>query len=504
MTNVPFLLIPLWILITAFIFCTLFWKKPRIQAVIAMGSLVLFLLSAIVLLNAVSTQGIQVVQLGDWQAPFGISLVADLLAAGMVVITAIIALAVGVYSLQEISTERKKNGFYPILLVLLFGVCGSFLTGDIFNLYVWFEIMLVASFVLIVLGNDKAQLEGAVKYVILSFISSGFILTGIGVLYNLTGTLNMAELSVVISDYPDKTIITIPAVFLFIGVGIKAGLFPLFSWLPASYPTPPMSIAGLMSGLLTKVGVYVLIRLFTLIFPDNIGIDHQFLLIIAGLTMFFGVLGAVAQEDLRKILSFHIVSQIGYMLMGLALFSPLALAGAIFYIFHHILVKTNLFLISGIVNEIYGSFKLGKLGGIYRNFPFVSILFVVAAFSLAGLPPLSGFWGKFILAKAGFQLDQYFIVAVSLLVGLLTLYSMTKIWVSAFWSPPSEEVQMNAGYSRERTLFRSKYLMILSALFLALMTLFISFFPDVLISFSQKTANQLLNTQSYIDAVLSK
>jgi multicomponent Na+:H+ antiporter subunit D len=475
----------------------------KVQAIISGSAITLYLISAFVLLENVYQKGIQVVQIGDWPAPFGITLVADQFASVMVLISAIVAFAIFLYSYQDISNERKKYGFYPVFLIMLFGVSGSFLTGDIFNLYVWFEVMLVASFVLLVLGNSKAQLEGAVKYVILSFISSGFLLTGIGILYKLTGTLSMADLAIAISEYSDKGLIALSAVFFFMGFGIKAAVFPLFSWLPASYPTPPISVAGLMAGLLTKVGVYALIRFFTLLFTHDLSLTHTFLLIVSGLTMLVGVLGAVAQNDFRKILSFHIISQIGYMVMGLALFTPLALAGSIFYIIHHILVKTNLYLISGIVKETNGYYLLKKLGSVYDRFPWVTVLFVISAFSLAGIPPLSGFWGKFVLAKAGLEIEQYVIVIVSLLVGLLTLFSMSKIWRSVFWKPATEQLKNEIKYD-EKSLFKSKYLMMLSSGFLALLTLLLSLYPEILINYSQKAAEQLLNPQSYIDAVLPK
>lgn len=493
---------PLCILLTAFIFCVLFWKQhTKIQAAIAVAAISLYLVSAVGLFITVYQDGIQVVQIGNWPAPFGITLVADLLSAIMVLISAVISFAIILYSLQDISKERKRKGFYPILLVMMFGICGSFLTGDIFNLYVWFEVMLVASFVLIVLGNRKGQLEGAVKYVTLSFISSGFLLTGTAILYKLTGTLNMADLSVAIAQHPKQELVTVAAVFFLVGFGIKAAVFPFFSWLPASYPTPPISVVGLMAGLLTKVGVYALIRYFTLLFTYDLSATHSVLLILAGLTMFFGVLGAVAQRDFKRILSFHIVSQIGYMVMGLALFTPLAIAGSIFYIIHHILVKTNLFLISGIVKVTNGYYSLSRLGGVYDRFPYVTALFVVSAFSLAGIPPLSGFWGKFILVKAGLEANQYTIVAVSLVVGLLTLFSMSKIWMGVFWSSEPAETKEEITHT-SKSLFKSHYMLLISSTFLTLCTLFLSFYPEAMIALAKDTAEQLLNPQIYIRAVL--
>lgn len=503
MTDFPIVALPLWILLASAIFCILFWDSVKMQKALAVAGATLYLVSAIVLTAVVYISGIQSQQMGNWPAPFGITLVADLFSSLMVLISAIIAFAIVFYSLQDISPERKANGFYPVFLFMLFGVTGSFLAGDVFNLYVWFEVMLVASFVLIVLGNSKAQLEGSVKYVILNFISSGFFLTGVGILYKTTGALNMADLALIIKDHPDQGLITLSAAFFFMSFGIKAAVFPLFAWLPASYHTPPVSVSGLMAGLLTKVGVYALIRFFTLLFVHDLPLTHTFLLVVAAFTMFTGVLGAVAQNDFRKILSFHIVSQIGYMVLGLALFTPLALAGSIFYIIHHILVKTNLFLVSGIVKESNGHFLLKKLGGVYDRLPYVAVLFVISAFSLAGIPPLSGFWGKFILAKAGFEAGEFLVIGVSLLVGLLTLFSMTKIWLAVFWSKAPDAGDEGIKFTM-KGLFKSKYLMILSSAFLALFTLFLSFFPEVMVHFSQTASEQLLNPQGYIDAVLNQ
>lgn len=503
MTGI-YITLPFWILLFSAAVCGLFWNSPRVQQVVSVTGAGLFLIAAVLLISSVYQNGILVIQIGDWPAPFGISLVADLLSSIMILITAVVGFAVIMYATDDISPQRKTNGFFPVFHFMLLGVTGAFLAGDVFNMYVWFEVMLVASFVLIALGNTRDQLEGSVKYVILNFISSGFFLTGVGVLYKTTGSLNMADLAVIVNEPDaDKGMLTLSAVFFFMSFGIKAAVFPLFFWLPASYPTPPVSIAGLLAGLLTKVGVYALIRFFTLIFVHDTGLTHTFLLIISGVTMLSGVLGALIQNDIRKILSFHIISQIGYMIMGLALFTPLAIAAAIFYMIHHILVKTNLFLISGILKVINGNFLLKKLGGIYDNFPGIALLFVIAAFSLAGIPPLSGFWGKFLLAKSGLEAGQPLIVGISLAVGLLTLFSMTKIWQQAFWSKAPEKEE-SAEIPLVASPLSGKSLMILSVVFLALCTLFISFFPDFLVSFSNKASEQLLNPEGYINAVLNK
>lgn len=227
------------------------------------------------------------------------------------------------------------------MLILLMGVNGAFVTGDLFNLYVWFEVLLTASFILLALGGERPQLEGSIKYVALNLLSSALFLAGIGILYGMAGTLNMAELANVVKDGERGGLVTMVAVMFMMAFGIKAGMFPLYFWLPASYPTPPAAVSALFSGLLTKVGVYSLIRVFTLIFTNDPEFLHGLILAGAGLTMLSGVLAAAAQYEMRKILAVHIVSQIGYIVMGLGLFTPLALAGTVIYLAHNIIVKTT-------------------------------------------------------------------------------------------------------------------------------------------------------------------
>jgi len=498
------LIAPLLVIFSSAVLCVVFWSYPRVQKMLALAGATAYLITDIVLFRAVAQTGPIALQIGGWAAPYGITLVVDLFSAAMMLITAIIGLTTLLYSLQNVDKKLKRKGFFPIFLFLLLGVNGSFMAGDVFNLYVWYEVMLLASFVLISMGNTKAQLEGAVKYVILNFIASGFFLTGIGVLYKVTGSINMADLAVLIREQETGGLITLASLFFLVCFGIKSAIFPLFSWLPASYHTPPVAVSALMAGLLTKVGVYSLIRFYTLIFVQDVAFTHTLLLVIAGSTMVVGVFGAMSQQEFRKILSFHIISQIGYMVMGLALYTPLAIAGGVFYIIHHIIVKTNLFLISGLVRVTHGSYQLKELGGVYNRFPAVAGFFVIAAFSLAGIPPLSGFWGKFALAKAGLEIDQVALVATSLFVGFLTLYSMIKIWNSVFWGketeddPPSEQTEKMS----QKQLFTSHAFMVIPVLLLAGMTVYIGLMPNALLELSQEIAQQLLSPDAYIKAVL--
>jgi len=475
----------------------LFRAGPEGRWLSVAGSCALCVASGI-LMAAVLDRGVVAAQMGTWAAPFGITLVADLLSAAMVAITGVIGLAVSIYALADIEARKERLGYHALFQVLLAGVCGAFLTGDLFNLYVWFEVMLIASFGLLILGGQKAQLDGGIKYVTLNLVSTVLFLSGVGLLYGMTGTLNMADLHVAVRTVENQGLLTVVAVMFMVAFGVKAAVFPLFFWLPASYHTPAISVSAIFAGLLTKVGVYALIRTFTLIFTTDVAYTHTILLWVAGLTMATGVLGAAAMNDFRRILSVHIVSQIGYMILGLALFTPLALLGAVFYLIHHIIVKANLFLVAGVAQRIAGSTDLDKIGGLYRYAPLLGVLFAIPAFSLAGFPPLSGFWAKYVLVKASLDADMYWIAATALAVGLLTIYSMTKIWGSAFWKPhPTGRTPRLSGIGA-----RARAALLAPVASLAVLTCVIGLFPDPFVQFAGRSAAQLLDPSAYVAAVL--
>lgn len=497
-TNI-LLVLPVLIPVLTGIVTLFLWKNKQLQTSVTIAGSAILLIACIGILESVYTKGILSTQVGNWPAPFGITFVSDMLSAVMLVLTALISTAVSIYSISAVDSQRKFFGFYPIYNILIMGVCGAFLTGDLFNLFVWFEVILISSFVLLTLGGEKPQIESAIKYVTLNLISSTLFLTAIGLIYGITGTLNMADLAVKLSTIENSSVVTAISILFLISFGIKSAVFPLFFWLPSSYHTPPVAISSFFAGLLTKVGVYALIRIFTLIFVDDTFYTHTLLLVIAGFTMFTGVLGAAAQNEFRRILSFHIISQIGYMVMGLALFTPLALAGSVFYIIHHIIVKSNLFLVSGLVGRLSGTFELKKLGGYYSSFPFISALFLIPALSLAGIPPLSGFWAKLTIIRSGLQKDEYIIVAVALIVGILTLFSMTKIWMEVFWKKGTDDINQDTV-----DIYRDKSLipLIIPIIFLALITLFIGFYPEPVFNIAQRASEELLNPGGYIKAVL--
>ncbi len=478
-----------------------FWRSPRVQRVIAIVATGLLLTASIWLMRLTVEHGFLVVEMGSWPAPFSIVFVADVLSAIMVVLTGIIGLAISVYSLASTPEGHEKFGYYPLMHLLLAGVAGAFLTGDIFNLFVWFEVMLLASFALLTLGGERAQMEGAIKYVTLNLFSSAIFLSAVGLLYGMVGTLNMADIAQKVGSVEDPGMVTVVSMMFMMSFGIKAAAFPLFFWLPASYHTPQVAVSALFAGLLTKVGVYALYRVFTLIFTQDVAYTHTILLWAAALTMLTGVLGAAAQFEFRRILSFHIISQIGYMILGLALFTPLALIGGVFYIMHHIIVKTNLFLVSGITYRLLGSYDLENLGGVYRQRPYLALLFLIPALSLAGIPPLSGFFAKFIVVKASLEAGEYVVSGIALLVGLLTLYSMIKIWAEVFWKKLPEhvtDVRRLNGEVRDK----QNWAYYVPVVGLAVCTLIIGLYGQPIYVLAETAADQLMNPQLYIEAVL--
>ncbi len=506
--NDVLLVLPLLIPLTTAAVCFLAWRRTALHRALALVGAAALLAAGVALLARVWSHGICATQPGAWPAPFGITLVADLFGALMVVLAGVVGLAVILFSLNSMDRGREAFGYYPLVHALLLGVCGAFLTGDLFNLYVWFEVMLMASFVLLALGGEWPQLHGGIKYVTLNLVSSAVFLAAVGILYGLTGTLNMADLARRLEGINQPHMVTAVAMLFLIAFGIKAAVFPLFFWLPASYHTAPGATSALFAGLLTKVGVYALIRVFTLLFVEEMAFTHLLILVLSGLTMVTGVLGAVAQNEFRRVLSFHIISQIGYMTMGLGLagltdspaLAVLALAGSIFYIAHHIIVKTNLFLVSSVARRLCGTFDLKRQGGLYQSQPLLAVLFLVPALSLAGIPPLSGFFAKLSLVQAGLGAGQYAIAATALAVGLLTLFSMTKIWAEAFWKPFPSDAPAGAASPLLSPGQLSRLLLPIGAL--AALTVAIGLGAEFVFTLATGAAEQLLHREGYIQAVL--
>jgi multicomponent Na+:H+ antiporter subunit D len=483
------------------------------QRWVSISGAVALLGAATALLVETDGTGHIVLHVGDWHAPFGIALVADRLGALMVLLTAAAGLWCMLYALRE-QRPRPEGPQRPFLLpmmnFLLMGVCGAFLTGDLFNLYVWFEVLLMASFVLLTLGNTRAQLIGTLKYVVLNLLSSLTFLSAAGIIYGLYGTLNFADLARVTAAGGNTPEAMAAAVMLLVGFGIKAALVPVFFWLPASYHTPSFAVSALCSALLTKVGVYSIFRLCTLAFPvqGEAWRDSGVLAVLAAVSMVVGVLGAASQQHVRRILAFHSVSQMGYVLMGLAIGTPAGMAAAVLFFLHHAVVKSNLFLIAGAMQERTGSnhLKDPAIAGLLRASPLLAAAFLVTALSLAGIPPMSGFAGKLGLIVAGVDARSWWLVGVATGVGLLTTFSMVKIWAEAFWREPVEAPAADGHQHAQPAATPGPRLGLMLTVPLALtgLTLAMGLAAGPLAALCGRAGEQLADPSAYIKAVSPK
>lgn len=441
----PSALIPLIVLVplAGAAFALAVPHKARAQRGITLGTLGLMVLIAATLVWASDVHGTLVMEVGGWAAPFGIALVVDRFAALLLLVSAIVLFAVLTFSigqgLADGDEETPVSIFFPTYLVLAAGVSEAFIAGDLFNLYVGFEILLVASYVLLTLGGTGPRIRAGVTYIVVSLVSSVLFLVSIALVYGATGTVNMAQLSERIGDLSAGMQLFLN-VALLVAFGIKAAIFPLSFWLPDSYPTAPAPVTAVFAGLLTKVGIYAIARTQTLIFPHSS--VNDLLLWLAGLTLVVGILGAIAQLDIKRLLSFTLVSHIGYLLFGIALNTPLGYAATTYYIVHHIIVQTTLFLVVGLIERHGGTTSLARLGGMLRTAPLVAVLFFIPMLNLGGIPPFSGFIGKLGLFTAAAELGTpgaWWLIGIGALVSLLTLYALARAWSLAFWRPRGED-----------------------------------------------------------------
>lgn len=472
-------------------------RYREVRRTVVVAGMFVNMLVCLIMLFQLRDGGVYVSQMGGHPAPYGISIVVDSLSAILLAVTGVITFAVTVYSQGTIDANRERFAYYPLLAFLLMGVNFSFLSGDLFTLYVAFEVMLMSSFVLLTLGGERPQLGGGIQYVTLNLISSTIFLIAAGLTYAVTGTLNMADLTNRLSELSAPGITTLLAGLFLIAFGIKAAIFPLFFWLPEAYHTPPIAITALFGGILTKVGIYSMWRILVMIFPQDLAYLQPLILTIAALTMIVGVLGAIAQSEMRRLLSFHIISQIGYLMMGMGLLTTVSLTGAVFFVVHVILAKTALFLVGGITYKLQGSYQLKKMGGFQVSHPWLAVLFLLAALSLAGVPPLPGFWAKMILIQAGLESQQYGVVAVALIVSILTLFSMTKIWHEVFWKKTQ-----SAGYVEQKSSNSELRWLIAPTMLLISIIVLLGIFAEPAYQMSRRAALGVLESTSYIESVL--
>jgi len=445
------------------------------------------------LVGHVQAEGPLVLSLGGWVVPYGIVLVADTLAGIMLCLSSLTALACMLHGFAESPSRDEHPLRLPLLLLLLAGIHLSFLTGDLFNLFVAFEVFLLASYALMTLEVDAKRSRRALPYVTINLLGSAFFLVTCAFAYGLFGTLNFAEIAIRSTEMVGDVRLDLLGLLLLLVFSIKAGLFPLYYWLPISYPILPSSIAAFYAGMLTKVGIYILIRIFGTVLPPDLSWLHTAIAWAAALTMVIGVLGAVAQNRVQSILSYHIVSQVGYMALAIGLFSPFAFAAAIFYIIHHIVVKATLFLAGGVILRAQRTDDLDRIGGLWKLAPALGFAFLLQALSLAGVPPLSGFWGKYMIVMEGLAQDEWLLVVFSLVASILTLVSMLKIWFGAFWkAAPKDAPPILSTASRRMTAVVGM---------LTLVSLGIGFGAGRFVDIAQHAAHETLDRTAYVHSV---
>ncbi|MGG0669344.1 Na+/H+ antiporter subunit D [Sporosarcina koreensis] len=490
--------LPLLPIILPFLFAILllfFKENVRIQRALSLVGVIISLIASFFLLVTVKSEGVLAVTLGSWPAPFGISMVSDMFSALLVTTTLLITLFVVVYSFTAIGEEREKFFYYPAILFMVTGVNGAFTTGDIFNMFVFFEVLLIASYLLIVLGGEKKQLRESIKYILVNVVSSALFVITVAYLYSVVGTLNMADISVKIAEIGQPGIITVIAVLMLIVFGVKGAIFPLYFWLPGSYSAPPVPVLALFGALLTKVGVYAIMRTYTLFFVHNVGVTHEILMVVSILTVIVGCIGALAYFDLKQIIIYNIVIAVGVILFGAAQMNEAGISGAIFYLVHDMLIKGALFLLIGIIIYVTGTSNLRKMGGLMKTHAPLGWFYLIAAFGLAGIPPLSGFIGKMLITQGAFQTGNVLGSIIILASSLIVLLSVIRIFIYAFWGEPVELPKTKRKpYAR----------MMLPTIVLVVLSVLYGVGTEWLIPYVTDATDVLLQPSIYIDAVLKE
>lgn len=427
----------------------LFWWRPgpvrrTVVALAALGQLAV----AGGLLARTLREGVLVLGVGEWSLRAGVVIAVDPLSALMVTLSSFTVLLALLYGFAESRSDTEHPLRLPLLQFLLMGINLSFITGDLFNLFVGFEVMLISSYALLTLEADDWEVKQAYPYLALNLIGSTLFICAAGLLYALAGTLNYAALHERLAGLAGDPRLVVLAFMLLSVFTLKAGLFPLYFWLPNSYPILATPLAAVYAGLLTKVGLYVLLRVLGTVLPHELTVLHQALATMAVLTLLAGGLGSVARGFVRGLLSFQVVAAVGAMALALGWFSAAGLAACLFYLIQDVVVKTGLFFAGGVATRWCGTDRVDRMGGLWKAAPLLGVSFLALALSLAGLPPFSGFWAKLAILQAGLDRHAYAGVAILLVTSALTLVAMLRVWHYAFWRPapgPAEPTPPRAG-----------------------------------------------------------
>ena len=492
MNNI--IVLPLVIPILTGILLVFLHRHVKTQRWISIIATILNIVISFIILQKIHVEGILKLDFGGWAAPYGITFVADSFAVLLVLTANFVTAICLIYAMFSIGEKREKLFFYPFVHLLVAGVNGSFLTGDLFNLFVCFEVMLLASYALITHGGTRIQLRESIKYIVINVLSSSLFVIAIAYLYGSIGTLNLAHLSARIAESGQTPLLTAISLLFLIVFSIKSGLL-LYQWLPGSYSAPPTAIAALFGALLTKVGVYALFRTFSLLFYHEPAVTHNLIGIMAAITLIGGSIGAIAYKNIRHIVAYNVVIAIGFILIGLAVSTQSAIEGSIYYLIHDMIIKALLFLLAGTMITLTRTSRFDQVSGLIRNYPVLGWLFFIAMLSLTGIPPFSGFIGKILVGYGAVETGHFLLLALGFISSLFVLYSLLRIFMNSFWGETmiseDQETPLKKG-------------LIIPCLILALATIALGVGAESIATYVSDAANTLLNPDIYIDAVLNK
>ena len=490
MNNI--IVLPMIVPIMTAIFLVFLRDYIKLQRIISFITMIFVASITALLLYVVQTEGIMKLDFSGWLPPYGILFVADSFALILVLTASIVTAICLLYAFATIGERHEKMFFYPFVLFLIAGVNGSFLTGDIFNLFVCFEVMLLASYVLVALGGGKFQLRESLKYVLINVVASWLFLVALAFLYGTLKTLNMAHIAQRVAEVGQDPILTTVSILFLIVFALKAGLL-LFFWLPGSYSVPPTVVQALFAALLTKVGIYALFRTFTLMFPLNQDVTHLLIGIMAGVTIVAGCMGALSGRDVRTIATYNVIIGVGFILIGLASGTETGFAGAVYYLVHDMLAKALLFLILGTVVYVTGETIVKNMSGLIRNYPLFGWIYFLVMCALAGIPPLSGFIGKVLIGQGAIEGENYVLLALGFASSVIVLYSLLRIFLASFFG----ETTISEADKKPIP----KLAMVSFAL-LAIIIISIGIAAEGIAPFVEDAARTLANPSIYIEAIL--
>lgn len=492
--NDHLVLLPILIPLTGAGVALLLGKYGRLQAGWSLGAMTSSFIASLWLLGTVWRSGQPVVfQLGSWQAPFGITLIGDLLAAVLVVMSQVV-LTMGV--LYAMGSKDKAVGypaFYPIFLTLVTGLTGAMLTGDLFNLFVFAELLVFSGTILTASSDDRYGTEAAIKYFYMSLLASAFLLLAVGSLYISYGTLNMADLGRSIAADPNKPLVPIALALLVATFMVKSAVFPFHFWQPDFHTASPTAVSAMLSSVVVKLGVYGFLRITTLLFVAQAPAVRTLLIAVGIAGVIYGGLGAIGTHNAKRMLAYSTLAQVGFILVGIGWGTPLALAAAIIFAFNHSLIKAAMLMLAGAVasRAPIKTAAFEVITGLGKGMPAIGVLFFLGGLALAGIPPTNGFISKMTLFRSGIEAEAWVTLAVIGLASVLTLVYVTQAFMRIWWQPAQE----GAKAKREGDQLLAPAMLIAAVLVLGL-------WVEPLMSLAQATAVWLGDPAPYMAAVL--